>query len=371
MPYLQFLIQPATGTDEQFIERLREVSDKINRFGVGTLRVFEQLKTPVKEIVIGPSHIGVLLEDGKAFRAAFSINSERIDLNRIDNNKNPSNNISNVSNNSKNAATSSSRQLARSRARLMRTTGRSGSGSQSSGSRSTGVIIGGGGSSRPIVTVPATYVPEELISQAEVVLQGKSRNLIIRELQRTNLDVNLAVNNLLSRDDEEAEDTEDAGDNYVPEDLISLLDNGFHGDNSSVIIDPSDGLFSEEIFSNYSSIRNLLFDRIRSERNQPSSSNSDNQGRTTTSSGGVMSGNNSLSAQISTVSVDREAFSRWRDRQYYGPRRWLNKDDYVWDNNGGMHLLIHFWACFRYIYIHTYILIRFFPLPNIVHMGDY
>lgn len=72
--------------------------------------------------------------------------------------------------------------------------------------------------------------------------------------QRTNLDVNLAVNNLLSRDDEDGDEAEDNGDNYVPEDLISLLDNGFHADNS-VIIDPTDGLFSEEIFSNYSSIR--------------------------------------------------------------------------------------------------------------------
>lgn len=50
-----------------------------------------------------------------------------------------------------------------------------------------GVIIGasssggsGGSGSRPLV-VP--YVPEELVSQAQVVLQGKSRNLIIRELQ--------------------------------------------------------------------------------------------------------------------------------------------------------------------------------------------
>ena len=33
-----------------------------------------------------------------------------------------------------------------------------------------------------------------------------SRNLIIRELQRTNLDVNLAVNNLLSRDEEDGDD---------------------------------------------------------------------------------------------------------------------------------------------------------------------
>lgn len=180
--------------------RLREVSDKLNRFGFATHRIFEQLKIPVKEIAIGPSHIGILLEDGKVFRAAFSINPDRIDLSRIDNNKkwvalkyvkyfindvtsySNTNNSPNVSTGSKNVA-SSSRQLARSRARLMRTTARSGSGNQSTGSRSTGVIIGNGSSSRPIVTVPATYVPEELISQAEVVLQGKSRNLIIRELQ--------------------------------------------------------------------------------------------------------------------------------------------------------------------------------------------
>ena len=45
------------------------------------------------------------------------------------------------------------------------------------------------------------------------MLQGRSRNLIIRELQRTNLDVNLAVNNLLSRD-EEGED--DGDDSQVP-----------------------------------------------------------------------------------------------------------------------------------------------------------
>lgn len=53
------------------------------------------------------------------------------------------------------------------------------------GSRGAPVIIGTSGSSsgRPMATVPAPYVPEELVSQAQVVLQGKSRNLIIRELQ--------------------------------------------------------------------------------------------------------------------------------------------------------------------------------------------
>lgn len=76
--------------------------------------------------------------------------------------------------------------------------------------------------------------------------------------QRTNLDVNLAVNNLLSRDDEEGEEPEggEGGDGYVPEDLISLLDGGgFHAaqQEHSVIID-ADTMFSEDIFG-YAAIR--------------------------------------------------------------------------------------------------------------------
>lgn len=69
----------------------------------------------------------------------------------------------------------------------MRATSVRGSGSQggsgSSSSRSTGVIIGSSSAGRSLVTVPAPFVPEELVSQAQVVLQGKSRNVIIRELQ--------------------------------------------------------------------------------------------------------------------------------------------------------------------------------------------
>lgn len=56
-----------------------------------------------------------------------------------------------------------------------------------------------------------------VVFQAQVVLQGKSRSVIIRELQRTNLDVNLAVNNLLSRDDEDGDDGDDtASESYLP-----------------------------------------------------------------------------------------------------------------------------------------------------------
>lgn len=93
--------------------------------------------------------------------------------------------------------------------------------------------------------IPAQFVPEDLINQAQVVLQGKSRNVIIRELQRTNLDVNLAVNNLLSRDDEEFDDGDDGPEQMIQsDDLMSLLDSGFP--NESVIIDSD---FADEVFS--------------------------------------------------------------------------------------------------------------------------
>lgn len=89
------------------------------------------------------------------------------------------------------------------------------------------------------------YVPEELVNQAQVVLQGKSRNVIIRELQRTNLDVNQAVNNLLSRDDEDFDDADDGPEQMIQsDDLMSLLDSGFHNDHSVII----DSDFSEEVF---------------------------------------------------------------------------------------------------------------------------
>lgn len=69
--------------------------------------------------------------------------------------------------------------------------------------------------------------------------------------------MNQAVNNLLSRDDEEGEEPEggEGGDGYVPEDLISLLDGGFHAtqQDQSVIID-ADAMFSEDIFG-YAAVR--------------------------------------------------------------------------------------------------------------------
>ncbi|EAT42542.1 AAEL005930-PA [Aedes aegypti] len=326
MSTLHFVVHPLPGTEDQLNDRIREVADKINKYGVQTLPALQSLKVPVKQIVVGPAHLGVLLEDGRAFRVAFSIIPERLDLSKQDANKASGNaggsTASQSNNNSKNSP--ASRQC-RSRARIMRTSSsvRGGSSSQGSGSRSTGVIMGGGSSgSRSLVSVPAPFVPEELVTQAQVVLQGKSRNLIIRELQRTNLDVNLAVNNLLSRDDEGGDDTEEGSDNYVAEDLISLLDGGFHADNS-VIID-AEAMFSEDMFG-FSNIRNLmLYSRARSERNQNSSSSAaagGGGGGGSSGSGGGGSSGSGGSGGLS--SAEREGFGRWRDRQYFGPRRWF------------------------------------------------
>lgn len=114
------------------------------------------------------------------------------------------------------------------------------------------------------------------------------------------------MNNLLSRDDDEGEDGEDGQDSYVPEDLISLLDGGIHGDHSSVIID-ADSMFSEDMF-NYSSMRARSGAPVGlGQSRRPAGERS-----------GAVAADRDLSDR------DRDSFSRWRDRQYFGPgRRWL------------------------------------------------
>lgn len=52
-------------------------------------------------------------------------------------------------------------------------------------------------------------------------------------------------------------------------------------------------------------------------------------------------GNDREGERSSERDRDRDSFSRWRDRQYYGPRRWLEtalKDS--WEKDPGKHILI-------------------------------
>jgi len=64
--------------------RLKEVSDKLNRFGYTNPAALCNLKVPVKQIVVGPSHLALLLEDGRVCRVSFSIISDRLDLSKND-----------------------------------------------------------------------------------------------------------------------------------------------------------------------------------------------------------------------------------------------------------------------------------------------
>ncbi|XP_068628932.1 E3 ubiquitin-protein ligase hyd isoform X10 [Battus philenor] len=323
MSSMHFVVHPLPGTEDQLIDRLKEVSERWNRYGTGAGSSALSTLRGVRAVTAGPAHIACLLDDGTVCRAAFSIIPDRLDLSKADASKNGGNGGGGSggggTSGGKQGGSSSgcgSRQQPRTRARIMRNSIRAAPSSQGSTSRATGVIIGASSSGR-VVSVPAPFVPEDLVTQAQVVLQGKSRSLIIRELQRTNLDVNLAVNNLLSRDDEEGEEPEggEGGDGYVPEDLISLLDSGFHAtqQDQSVIID-ADAMFSEDIFG-YAAIR------------------SRNGG------GGSGSGGRAGASRESSSSAQERPseFSRWRERQYFGPRRWLESAlrDTSWDKDGG------------------------------------
>ncbi|BFZ21562.1 hypothetical protein BsWGS_24601 [Bradybaena similaris] len=300
MTSLHLVVQPLPGNDDQLIDKLREVSEKFTRHGFTAPSALGPLNNmTITQCAIGPSHVALLREDGRVCRVAYYIATDRLDLSKSDTKPKPSkleklertsttarsgtvvmeSPIVLVSDALGSAAAQSTATGRWSTVTSNPTTATRGGSAASGaapgstgsatagvnnnqpsgfsrmqravhvsrGGRRSGVIVGG----RPLV--PASVVPEDLISQCQVVLQGKSRNLIIRELQRTNLDVNMAVNNLLSRDDEGEGDDDDSQDSYVPDDLISLLDSGVH-EHPSVIID-ADAMFNEDVFG-YSSLRN-------------------------------------------------------------------------------------------------------------------
>ncbi|MXQ94451.1 hypothetical protein E5288_WYG022440 [Bos mutus] len=286
---------------------LREVSEKLNKYNLNShppLNVLEQ--ATIKQCVVGPNHAAFLLEvnclftlkDGRVCRIGFSVQPDRLELGKPDNNDGSKlNSSSGAGRTSRPGRTNDSPWFLSGSETLGRLAGNTlgsrwssgvgGSGGGSSGRSSAGArdsrrqtrVIRTGrdrGSgllgSQPQPVIPASVIPEELISQAQVVLQGKSRSVIIRELQRTNLDVNLAVNNLLSRDDEDGDDGDDtASESYLPgEDLMSLLDADIHSAHPSVIID-ADAMFSEDIsYFGYPSFRRSSLSRLGSSRERDS-----------------------------------------------------------------------------------------------------
>lgn len=65
--------------------RLKEVSDRLNRFGPTTPPAgLASIKVGVRQIAVGPNHFALLLEDGRVCRVTFSIISDRLDLTKND-----------------------------------------------------------------------------------------------------------------------------------------------------------------------------------------------------------------------------------------------------------------------------------------------
>uniref|UniRef100_A0A8C1B639 E3 ubiquitin-protein ligase UBR5 n=1 Tax=Cyprinus carpio carpio TaxID=630221 RepID=A0A8C1B639_CYPCA len=298
MTSIHFVVHPLPGTEDQLNDRLREVSEKLNKYNCNShphLIPLEQAK--LKQCVVGPNHAGFLLEDGRICRINFAVQPDRLELSKPDGNDGSKlSSVSGAGRSSRPGRTSDPPWFLSGSDTLGRLAG------NTLGSRWSSGVNGGGGSSgrsstaardsrrqtrvirtgrdrgsgllgsQPQPVIPASVIPEELISQAQVVLQGKSRSVIIRELQRTNLDVNLAVNNLLSRDDEDGDDGDDtASESYLPgEDLMSLLDADIHSAHPSVIID-ADAMFSEDIsYFGYPSFRRSSLSRLGSSRERDS-----------------------------------------------------------------------------------------------------
>lgn len=82
--HLYFLVLILTIMDSAHRYRIREVADKINKYGTQTFPALHSLKVPVKQVVVGSSYLGVLLADGRAFRVAYSVIAERLDLSKHD-----------------------------------------------------------------------------------------------------------------------------------------------------------------------------------------------------------------------------------------------------------------------------------------------
>uniref|UniRef100_A0A673JVP7 E3 ubiquitin-protein ligase UBR5-like n=1 Tax=Sinocyclocheilus rhinocerous TaxID=307959 RepID=A0A673JVP7_9TELE len=241
MTSIHFVVHPLPGTEDQLNDRLREVSEKLNKYNCNShphLVPLEQAK--LKQCVVGPNHAGFLLEDGRICRISFAVQPDRLELGKPDGNDGSKlSSVSGAGRSSRPGRTSDPPWFL-------------------SGSDTLGRLL--------LCNFAADWFC--FPNQAQVVLQGKSRSVIIRELQRTNLDVNLAVNNLLSRDDEDGDDGDDtASESYLPgEDLMSLLDADIHSAHPSVIID-ADAMFSEDIsYFGYPSFRRSSLSRLGSSR---------------------------------------------------------------------------------------------------------
>ncbi|KHN70778.1 E3 ubiquitin-protein ligase UBR5 [Toxocara canis] len=243
--------QPLPGNDQCLVERIKEAANTRNRYGAATTYALVDIEASnISQLVAGPGHVAFLFKNGQVARLGYQLTVSKEES--ASNDDKPSSgagglggsssscggaggtNTSGTSSGSGSSSTVAALNRTAKIRRVMLATRRS----AALGERA-GVIVD---RTRPLV--PVSAIPEDLIAQAQVVLQGKSRDVIVRELQRTNLNVNEAVNNLLSRDDEEGDEMDDGSESYLPEELLSLLDAGLRSDARGTAVIDHDAFYA-------------------------------------------------------------------------------------------------------------------------------
>ncbi|CAI2353956.1 unnamed protein product [Caenorhabditis sp. 36 PRJEB53466] len=228
--------QETVGDDKKDSAIIDVMIDQFKDENLGNIQPNAALATlgvwKIKQVVLGPSHIGILLDDDNVCRIPYSLlqvqtgevkEAEQVrgETSRTRDEYRPSHEVEviplsgGLSSLRTATGTAKYRRVMLSNSAACRAYYRL-RGNLGDGAR--GYILGTSRSS-----VPAANVPEDLINNVQQVLQGKSREVIIRELQRTGLNVNEAVNNLLSRDD--GDDGMDiGGEHIIPEELLHILE---------------------------------------------------------------------------------------------------------------------------------------------------
>lgn len=253
--YLYCFINSNIGTSAPIVEKLKDMSQGItNDPPCGLKGRFSSLPAgcSVSECVVGENHVVVLLDDGRICRIGYTEKPPA--LPSLASIPAPSTSSKEKSDDD-GASTSSARSLGSRSASprpeneertsasggtlytwgSLRSNHSGGAGSNLRLSNRGRIWLRRRGGTRGLIArwpvIPASEVPDDLVDQAMSVLQDKSRETVIRELQRTNLDVNQALNNLLGREDDDGEEHDEGivGLGIPSGELLNLLGSGLVG----------------------------------------------------------------------------------------------------------------------------------------------
>ncbi|MCP9265011.1 E3 ubiquitin-protein ligase UBR5 [Dirofilaria immitis] len=232
---------PVPSNEDHLIDRIKEASNARNQHGaVSTAALANIDADSIAQLAVGPNHVAFLFKCGRVARLKYILTTATREENTGDEKSSSGTTgggglgssgsgsgptTGGTSSSSTGAVLSRGAKIRRVMMAARRTAGALG--------ERAGVIVD---RSRPLV--PLSAIPEDLIAQA----------------QRTNLNVNEAVNNLLSRDDEEGDE--------MDEELLSLLDAGLRNDSHGSAVIDGDNLYASGEGFDYVVARDIARRRV-------------------------------------------------------------------------------------------------------------